>query len=180
MKTIKKLFAAIMAIYNTYFKRAKIYFMVQKFRAANGSVTPIVPTAPPEDRVRLCAKLLMEEAFETVSALYGAPEVFHVQWMNVQELLEKMPVDVDLIKTVDGLTDVDYVNEYIRQEIGVDGLPFLEEVQRANMAKFGPGSWVREDGKRMKPPGWEPPDIRTLLIKQGWTPPPDAPKESGG
>lgn len=33
------------------------------------------------------------------------------------------------------------------------------EVQRSNMAKFGPGSWKNEDGKQMKPEGWTPPDI---------------------
>jgi predicted HAD superfamily Cof-like phosphohydrolase len=33
---------------------------------------------------------------------------------------------------------------------------FWEEVQRSNLAKVG--GPIREDGKRLKPPGWTPPD----------------------
>lgn len=46
-------------------------------------------------------------------------------------------------------------------DCGVDLLPFFMEVQRANMAKKdGP---IREDGKRLKPPGWQPPQIATMI-----------------
>lgn len=27
---------------------------------------------------------------------------------------------------------------------------------------------LREDGKRLKPEGWLPPDIRAKLLEQGW------------
>jgi predicted HAD superfamily Cof-like phosphohydrolase len=39
--------------------------------------------------------------------------------------------------------------------------PFWNEIQRANMDKVG--GEVREDGKRLKPPGWRPPDHMPIL-----------------
>lgn len=41
--------------------------------------------------------------------------------------------------------------------------PFWDEVQRANMDKVGGA--VREDGKRLKPPGWRPPNHAPIFIR---------------
>jgi predicted HAD superfamily Cof-like phosphohydrolase len=63
------------------------------------------------------------------------------------------------------MADLDYVVEGTRLEFGIDGEPIAAEVHRANMAKTeGP---VAPDGKRLKPPGWTPPDIAGVLRKQG-------------
>jgi NTP pyrophosphatase (non-canonical NTP hydrolase) len=48
------------------------------------------------------------------------------------------------------------------------GLPFelvWEAVEQSNWRKIGPGGEVvrREDGKIIKPPGWEPPDVAGIL-----------------
>lgn len=49
---------------------------------------------------------------------------------------------------------------------GIDLRPVWSEVHAANMRKTtGP---VREDGKRLKPEGWQPPDIAGVLRAQGW------------
>ncbi len=75
----------------------------------------------------------------------------------------------DMVEVADALGDLDYVNEGLRLEMGIDGAPIAAEIHRTNMQKLdGP---IREDGKRLKPEGWLPPDIRGLLIAQGWTPP---------
>lgn len=47
---------------------------------------------------------------------------------------------------------------------GIDLRPVWDAVQKANMAKVG--GPIREDGKRLKPPGWEPPDIKGILERQ--------------
>jgi predicted HAD superfamily Cof-like phosphohydrolase len=39
-------------------------------------------------------------------------------------------------------------------------------VHRSNMAKMG--GPVREDGKHLKPEGWQPPDVEGELRSQGW------------
>ena len=45
--------------------------------------------------------------------------------------------------------------------LGIDLRPFFREVHRTNMLKLtGP---KREDGKQLKPPGWEPPRIQAML-----------------
>lgn len=46
------------------------------------------------------------------------------------------------------------------EEVGVDLRPFFREVHRTNMHKLnGP---IREDGKKLKPPGWKPPRIEAM------------------
>lgn len=128
------------------------------------------PQVPPDERVRLRAKVIMEEAFETVMAMYGNSQTLGNIKEQVQDYLSQGPVQVDLPEVADGLTDLDYVVEGTRLEFGIDGDPLFETVHAANMRKFGPGSWKRDDGKQMKPPDWQPPDIAQALVNQGWDP----------
>ena len=147
-----------------------------------------------EERVRLRASLIAEEFFEVLAALFtgevacdgryghntdgqnpcpSCGHVFHTLGLDgfpevVRNLIEKSGIRGDLVALADGLADLDYVIEGTRLEFGIDGAPIAAEVHRANLAKTdGP---VREDGKRLKPPGWQPPDIEGELKKQGWKP----------
>lgn len=74
--------------------------------------------------------------------------------------------DGNLPAAVDGLGDLIYVCVGTALRWGVDLSPIMEAIHRANMAKVG--GPVREDGKRLKPAGWTPPDIAALLRAQGW------------
>ncbi len=94
-------------------------------------------------RPELRARLIEEEALETVTAIRLG----------------------DLVEAVDGLCDLLCVAYGAALEFGVDLRPFWDEVHRTNMAKQG--GPVREDGKRLKPEGWTPPDIAGLLAKLG-------------
>ena len=94
----------------------------------------------------LRADLIAEETHETIDAIFAA----------------------DLPKAVDGLCDLIYVCLGAAVAWGVDLAPIFAEVQRANMAKVG--GPVRADGKKLKPPGWTPPDIEGRLREQGWKP----------
>jgi predicted HAD superfamily Cof-like phosphohydrolase len=69
----------------------------------------------------------------------------------------------DLIEAIDGLCDMIVVAYGAAVEFGIDLGPFWDEVHRTNMAKVG--GPVREDGKRLKPPGWTPPDIAGVLAR---------------
>jgi predicted HAD superfamily Cof-like phosphohydrolase len=71
----------------------------------------------------------------------------------------------DLPEIADGLADLIYVALGTAIAYGIDLRPVWDEVQRSNMAKVG--GEVRADGKRLKPPGWTPPDIMGVLAKQG-------------
>lgn len=167
---LKNLFTWAKRLYAAFTNYSDIHKMVREFHFKGGQPILLLPTIPPDDRVRLRAKLIMEEAFEMVGAMYGDEGSLAVHGQAVQEILERLPVKVDLPKVVDGGADLDYVVEGTRLEFGINGLPIATTVHKANMAKFGPGSWVREDGKRMKPPGWQPPDIEAELRAQGWRP----------
>ena len=74
--------------------------------------------------------------------------------------------EVDLEGVVDGCADISVVTVGTLIAFGVDDEPVLREVDEANLRKFAPGSYMREDGKWMKPPNWTPPDIDGVLRRQ--------------
>ena len=117
-----------------------------------------------DDRVRLRASLIAEEFFETMAAMFA--QSFQPSLSVVMDRIMYSDVLVDMVALADGLADVDYVVEGTRLEFGIDGASIAAEVHRANMAKVG--GPIREDGKKLKPEGWAPPDIEGELRKQGW------------
>lgn len=127
-----------------------------------------------EAELRLGLRLVAEELFELLDAAYNGSlpghSTDHVEHLRVavMEFVDAGQIDIDLPALVDATVDLDYVVEGLRVRLGVDGDPIWEAVHAANMAKStGP---LREDGKRMKPEGWEPPDVEGLLREQGWEP----------
>jgi predicted HAD superfamily Cof-like phosphohydrolase len=123
-----------------------------------------------DDRVRLRASLIAEEFLETMASMFEANTLHFVAVRKVGEalmnIIKQAPVRIDMVALADGMADLDYVVEGTRLEFGIDGAPIAAEVHRANMAKVG--GPIREDGKRLKPAGWTPPDIDGELRKQGW------------
>lgn len=100
---------------------------------------PIGSGFPTISRPELRAELIREESKETRKAILSG----------------------DLIGAIDGMCDILVVTLGTAVEFGVDLDPFWDEVHRTNMAKKG--GPVRDDGKRLKPPGWTPPDIAGVL-----------------
>jgi predicted HAD superfamily Cof-like phosphohydrolase len=90
-------------------------------------------------RPELRAELIAEEAIETVRAIERR----------------------DLVGSIDGMCDLLCVVYGTAAEFGIDLAPFWDEVHRTNMAKRG--GPTRADGKKLKPDGWEPPDIAGIL-----------------
>ena len=75
--------------------------------------------------------------------------------------LERM--DPNLVEIADGCADMSVVAMGTLLSCGIDDVELLKEVDESNLRKFGEGSYRREDGKWMKPPGWEPPNIQGVL-----------------
>lgn len=72
----------------------------------------------------------------------------------------------NLVGMADGAADAIVVILGAMSSAGIRLQPIWDEVQRTNMLKKG--GYKREgDGKWMKPQGWQPPQIETLLIAQG-------------
>ncbi len=140
---------------------------VQKFRKLSRLEQFNKLGVPPKDRIQLCASLCLEEPIETVEAMGADPALI----AQMKELAAKVVASIDpahvVMKDVaDGLGDSDFVNEWARCEFGIHGEPVADAIEKANLAKFGPGASFREDGKVQKPPGWMPPDIQAVLDNQ--------------
>lgn len=97
-----------------------------------------------EDRLALRMRLMTEE---------------------LNELYTAMTEEVCAVKTADALADLIYVVVGTALEFGIPLHAVWEEVQRANMSKLGPDGKALKDsqGKVLKPEGWTPPDIKSVI-----------------
>ncbi len=147
------------------------YTRVREFMQKAGQETPASPIIPDEETRILRAKLILEEALETIRALGVSVTAQSVdKSVDVTDedadLLFRIKDQVDMEAVVDGCADISVVTIGTLISFGVDDEPILEEVDAANLRKFAPGSYRRDDGKWMKPPDWSPPDISSLLTAQ--------------
>lgn len=120
---------------------------------------------PDDATVRLRLRLVFEEAFELLRAAGGT--FTRAAEMAVASLIEEVDASkLDLPEFIDATHDLDYVVEGTRVACGYNGKPGADAVHEANMAKLN--GYRREDGKWMKPNGWQAPDIIGVLRAQGW------------
>lgn len=147
---------------------------VRAFHERFGHPVEHTPRVPSEEQVRFRLRLIAEEFFELLrSALdvdgdqyFDAYEEGVRGAINGRYPYQLSPVKVDLVELADALADLSYVIEGTAATCGIDMRPIVAEVYASNMAKDPNGP----DGKPTKPEGWSPPDIRRVLIEQGWTP----------
>jgi predicted HAD superfamily Cof-like phosphohydrolase len=136
---------------------------VLEFHRAMGQPVLPSPQVPDEKRIKLRAKLIAEEMFEALEAMYSdehAKLTLGVAKRAISNLIEHETPVVNLVELADALADTDYVVEGTRLEFGILGKPIADEVHRTNMLKTtGP---VDKDGKRLKPLDWQPPRIEEL------------------
>lgn len=128
---------------------------VRAFHLAMGHPAP-AQFDPDGFRLRLRAELIFEEARETIHALGFELAVDD----ETGELGMVQVAEPDWPAVADGLCDLTYVTLGAAVEAGFSLSPFFHEVHRSNMLKVGGGH--REDGKQLKPEGWEPPRITQL------------------
>ena len=140
--------------------------MVREFHVATGSPWLPSPGVPPHDRVRLRAKLILEEALETVGAMIG----FHDEdvkrmVLRLNHLIDQIDPQAQLPNVAKELNDLLYVTH---GAIGEFGLPesMFEAVHENNMSKLGGPR--RSDGKQLKPEGYVKFDAAKFLAENGW------------
>ena len=136
---------------------------VEQFMAKAGQNVPDRPTVPDEATCRLRAKLILEEALETVEALG-----FQVVMKPFDGEIEVGPKvhEPDIESVVDGCADNIVVTTGTLSAFGVADEAVMLEVDNNNLSKFGPGGYRRDDGKWIKPPTWTPPKIMRILQDQ--------------
>ena len=140
------------------------YRRIRQFMQHAGQETPSRTTIPDEETRVLRARLILEEALETVHALGVSVHLGSREEPLEESDLHLQPSGtVDLEGVVDGCADVSVVTMGTLVAFGIDDEPVLEEVDSANLRKFGPGGYRREDGKWMKPRDWTPPNIEAAI-----------------
>jgi predicted HAD superfamily Cof-like phosphohydrolase len=72
----------------------------------------------------------------------------------------------DLVEAYDAVNDLLVVVLGSGIAIGCECKPGFDEVMSSNDSKFGPGAYMREDGKWLKPPGWKPPELGPIVEAQ--------------
>ena len=110
---------------------------------------------PGTDTRQLRARLILEEALETIHALGGT-------WIvNERGALDIVMIpDPNMEGIIDGVCDLHYVAIGTLAACGVPDLPHVREVNAANNAKFPNGQGVPHPtipNKFGKPLGWTPP-----------------------
>ncbi len=136
--------------------------LIDEFMRKAKQEVPEKPTLPGKDVLLLRARLIMEEAVETVEAMGFAPEM-HGRAVTFHTVGEP-----DLVKIVDGCADLSVVTIGTLSALGVADYGILQEVDNNNLAKFGPGHSLRNDGKLIKPPNHRPAKFGARLLEQGF------------
>jgi predicted HAD superfamily Cof-like phosphohydrolase len=132
------------------------------------------PRIPSTSQVRMRLLLSAEEFCEQLDACFHLNPAIRDALRD--EILYSRIYRVDLVDIVDSWGDMNFVNNGSAVEFGVQLAPIAREVHRSNMTKRG--ALRNVDGKIMKGPNFEPPQIERLLREQGWDgsniPEPDA------
>lgn len=88
-----------------------------------------------------------------------------LRYRLISEELDEYCKAKTIEEIADAIGDLLYVVLGAACAHGIDIEPVFDEIHRSNMTKFVDG-YLREDGKYVKGPSWEPPDIAGVLRRQ--------------
>lgn len=130
----------------------KQVLQVRAFQSAFGVDMPEKPTVLGRKRAKLRQALLEEEVKEIRKSMFKRDKLDCLEGVS------------------DGIIDAMYILLGTAHEYGVaDRLPLMfDEVHNANMRKLGEDGKpiYRKDGKVLKPEGWTPPNLKTILNRR--------------
>lgn len=132
---------------------------VRTFMRAAGQQWAHLPEFPSVETIDLGLRLIREEWEELGDAVADVPVSLDARQDMTPDEKRKI-----LASVADALGDLLYVVTWNALAWGFPMTEIMEEIQRANMAKFGLGSYKNEYGKVQKPPGWQPPNIEQFII----------------
>ena len=122
---------------------------VRAFHDGIGVIHPDTPTVPSSEALALREALIDEEYAEVKAAIAALRTQGSASATDLTDLASEL---VDLL----------YVTYGALSAIGVPTEQIFGAIHDANMLKLtGP---KREDGKQLKPEGWQPADVRGIII----------------
>lgn len=151
---------------------------IEDFMLKARQTLPDKPTVPDDKTCILRAKLILEEAMETVRALGVSPVyVFKVDvagvnippfQIDISKIAQKdfqfaKTAEADIVEVADGCADISVVTIGTLSAFGIHDKPILEAVDQNNLEKFGVGHSWRDDNKLIKPANHKPPNIKEVL-----------------
>lgn len=142
------------------------YKRVKQFMELAQQAVPEYPTIPNRLTRELRAKLILEEAFETIEALgftVGVPVRSMEVVIDSARLVLVERYDCNPVQVIDGCCDLKVVTTGTLIAFGVPDEPFQEEVDNNNLLKFGEGGHRNSDGKWVKPPNHPEPNVGGIL-----------------
>lgn len=154
----------------THFKTTEHYSRVRLLNTKiNPDTAPGEITMPDAKTRELRARLILEEAMETIQAL--GVSILNPRFsrnITFDDLTLEATHEPDMVEIADGCADISVVTIGTLVACGIPDRGLLELVDMNNLAKFGPGGYRRADGKWIKPPDHQPPDILSYLREHGW------------
>lgn len=130
---------------------------VRRFMEAGGQEVNDHPTIPTQETVQLRRELLGEEYGEYATAEKS---------IALAAIMGERVTDHHFINLADALADMVYVIAGTAISYGIDLDAVIEEVCRSNDTKFVDGQLIRrEDGKILKPEGYEPPRLEKVVFQ---------------
>lgn len=148
------------------FNKTSHYLRVLNFMELAGQTVRKKPALPTREERKLRARLILEEAMETVEAL--GFKVFHSPAVPDPEVkMEHLNFcdegNPNLVEIADGCADIFVVTTGTLIACGMPDMELLRMVDENNEKKFGPGSFKDANGKHCKPPGHPKPPIEEWL-----------------
>lgn len=152
---------------------------VRLFTQAANLPTPSHPTPLSGPQVYFLVQMLLDEILELTSTVSDAEQSKHMIKMLLDDAKELPYLGADLsdpdgvvkicAEQADALVDLNYYCLDVAARHGINLSTIFDLVHEANMKKADPstGKFLkREDGKILKPAGWQPPSIETEIRRQ--------------
>jgi len=146
---------------------------VREFTIGAGQGSPDVPSVMSEEEVKFITKMIVDEVLELFATVHDATNAKNVLkgFVDASKDIPKIDApEVDIIaEQADAFVDIYYYCLNAAAKKGVNLSAIFDVVHAANMAKRDPktGQFLkREDGKIIKPAGWQPPDVRAEIVRQ--------------
>jgi len=112
-------------------------------------------------------KTFMDACEQTQTGFTKQSDLYFTLIREEFDELVRAYFEKDMVEIADGCADLKWVIEGLEHSLNLPQQEVWDEVARSNLSKISEDGKVkkRKDGKVLKPEGWTPPDIKTILEK---------------